>query len=67
MSDLTMGIIETRFAEMIWQREPVTTGELTQLCSQELGCTLWPGRTRPGAQSRHVQKTAFWQLQLYFA
>ena len=37
MSDLTMGLIETRFAELIWAREPITTGELTALCQKELG------------------------------
>ena len=28
MGDLTMGAIETRFAEIIWQREPVSSTEL---------------------------------------
>ncbi len=37
MPELTMGIIETRFAEMIWEREPISTGELTKLSEKELG------------------------------
>ena len=37
MADLTMGLIETRFAELVWAREPITTGELTALCAEELG------------------------------
>ncbi len=37
MSDLTMGLIETRFAELIWAREPITTGELAALAQKELG------------------------------
>ena len=37
MSDLTMGLIETRFAELIWSREPISTGELTALAQRELG------------------------------
>ena len=37
MPDLTMGMIETRFAEMIWQREPISTSELTKLSEKELG------------------------------
>ena len=36
MSELTMGAIESRFAEMIWQREPVTSPELVKLAAQEL-------------------------------
>ena len=37
MSELTMGTIESRFAEMIWQREPVSSSELVKLAAQELG------------------------------
>ena len=37
MADLRMGLIETRFAEIIWDREPVTTGELAALTKAELG------------------------------
>ena len=37
MADLRMGLIETRFAELIWEREPITTGALAALCKAELG------------------------------
>lgn len=37
MSDLTMGAIESRFAEIIWQREPISSTELVKLALQELG------------------------------
>ena len=37
MADLRMGLIETRFAELIWAREPITTGELAALSKGELG------------------------------
>ena len=37
MPELTMGIIETRFAEMIWEREPISAAELTKLSEKELG------------------------------
>ena len=36
MGDKTMGAVEARFADMIWQREPVSSGELVRLCEQEL-------------------------------
>ena len=36
MGDLTMGAIESRFAEMIWEREPVGSTELVKLAQQEL-------------------------------
>lgn len=31
-----LGIVETRFAEIIWQHEPLSSGELVKLCAQEL-------------------------------
>ncbi len=37
MSDLKLGVIESRFAELIWSREPLSSGELVKLCQQELG------------------------------
>ena len=36
MGDLTMGAIESRFAEMIWEREPVSSTELVKLAQKEL-------------------------------
>lgn len=36
MSELTMGAIESRFAEIIWQKEPVPSPELVKLAAQEL-------------------------------
>jgi len=35
MSELTMGAIESRFAEIIWQREPISSTELVKLALQE--------------------------------
>ena len=36
MGELTMGAIETRFAEIIWQREPVSSTDLVKLAATEL-------------------------------
>lgn len=35
--DEKLGVVETRFAEIIWANEPLSSGELVRLCSQELG------------------------------
>ena len=34
MSEYTMGAVEMRFAEIIWEHEPVSSGELVKLCEQ---------------------------------
>ena len=36
MDGYKLGAVETRFAELIWQHEPLTSGELVKLCEQEL-------------------------------
>ena len=36
MDDLKLGAVEARFADIIWQHEPLSSRELVELCSQEL-------------------------------
>ena len=36
MADLRMGVVETRFAEIIWENEPLSSGELVKLCAKQL-------------------------------
>jgi len=36
MDDLTLGAVETRFAELIWQHEPLASRALADLCAREL-------------------------------
>ena len=36
MDGYKLGVVETRFAELIWQHEPLTSGELVKLCEREL-------------------------------
>lgn len=35
MSDIRMGTAEARFADIIWEREPITSGELAQIGLKE--------------------------------
>ena len=37
MNDYQMGAIESRFADIIWENEPVSSGELAKLCKEKLG------------------------------
>ena len=36
MEEYRLGVVETRFAELIWANEPLTSGELVKLCAKEL-------------------------------
>ena len=37
MEDYSLGFVEGRFADLVWQNAPLTTGELIRLCEKELG------------------------------
>lgn len=36
MNEMKLGVVEAKFAELIWQNEPLTSGELVKLCENEL-------------------------------
>lgn len=36
MADMRLGVVETRFADLIWENEPISSGELVKLCEQKL-------------------------------
>lgn len=36
MGDLKLGAVESRFAEIIWENEPLTTNRLIKICADEL-------------------------------
>lgn len=36
MTDTNLGVVEARFADLIWQHEPIHSRELAQVCAQEL-------------------------------
>lgn len=37
MADLELGIIQERFADIVWDKEPVGSGELVKICETEFG------------------------------
>ena len=37
MDEIKLGIIEAKFADIIWHNEPIPSGELVKLCEEELG------------------------------
>lgn len=36
MDELKLGVVESRFADIIWANEPLSSGELVKLCQKEL-------------------------------
>ena len=36
MEELKLGTVESRFADIIWENEPISSGRLVKLCGQQL-------------------------------
>ena len=36
MDDLKLGAVESKFADIIWTHEPLSSGELVKICNKEL-------------------------------
>lgn len=54
--DYQMGALETKFAEIIWEREPVSSTELIRLAEAELG---WKKSTTYTVLKRLIDKGIF--------
>ena len=37
MEEMKLGVVESRFADIVWQNEPLGSGELVKICGKELG------------------------------
>ena len=37
MEELRLGTVEAQFADIIWEKEPVPSGELVKICEKKLG------------------------------
>ena len=53
MEEIKLAETEMRFAELVWDREPLTSGELVQLCARELN---WKKSTTYTVLRRVCQK-----------
>ena len=56
MKELQMGVIESRFADIIWQNEPVLTTELVKMSEESLG---WKKTTTYTVLKRLCEKGIF--------
>ena len=56
MNDYQMGVVESRFAEIIWQNEPISSSSLTKLSEEKLG---WKKSTTYTVLKRLCKKGIF--------
>lgn len=56
MEEYSLGTIEGRFADIIWEKEPISMNELIKICEQEFG---WKRTTTYTVLKRLRQKGIF--------
>lgn len=56
MSELHMGVAESRFADIIWEHEPIATTVIVQICEKEL---QWKKTTTYTVLKRLCEKGIF--------
>ncbi len=56
MEDYKLGAVETRFAKLLWDNEPIASGELVKLCENELS---WKKSTTYTMLRRLCQRKIF--------
>ncbi|ACV61120.1 transcriptional repressor, CopY family [Desulfofarcimen acetoxidans DSM 771] len=56
MLDYRLGAMETKFAELMWHSEPISSGDLVKLCEKELG---WKKSTTYTMLRRLCQRNIF--------
>lgn len=76
MMDYKLGVMETKFAELIWDHETISSGDLVKLCEKELEwkksttytmlrrlCQRKIFQNKDGIVSSVLSKEAFYALQ----
>ena len=56
MEEYTLGVIESKFADIVWANAPISTGNLIKLCEQELG---WKRTTTYTVLKKFIERGIF--------
>ena len=56
MSEMQMGVVEGHFADIVWQREPISTSDLVKICESEFN---WKKTTTYTVLKRLCEKGIF--------
>ena len=76
MPDIQLGVVESRFADMIWENEPVTSGDIVKMAEASLGwkksttftvlrrlCEKGLFRNEKGTVTSVISKQDFYSMQ----
>ena len=60
MSDMKLGVVESQFADIIWENEPLSSGELVRLCKERLS---WKKSTTYTVLKKLCEKGIFQNME----
>ena len=73
---MKLGVVEMKFAELVWENEPISSGELVKLCEKELNwkkpttytvlrklCERGIFQNRDGAVTSQISRAEFAAIQ----
>lgn len=76
MADIQLGIVESRFADMIWESEPISSGDIVKMAESTLGwkksttftvlrrlCEKGLFRNEKGTVTSVISKQDFYSMQ----
>ena len=76
MNDMKLGLVESKFADIVWQNEPLSSRTLVELCQQELEwkksttytvlkklCDRGIFRNQDGTVTSLISKETFYAMQ----
>lgn len=76
MEDMKLGVVESKFADIIWRDEPLSSGELVKICERELNwkkpttytvlrklCERGIFKNENGAVSSLISREEFYAMQ----
>lgn len=76
MADIQLGVVESRFADMIWENEPVSSGDVVKMAEANLGwkksttftvlrrlCEKGLFRNEKGTVTSVISKQDFYSMQ----
>lgn len=60
MNEMKLGVVESQFADIIWENEPLSSGELVKLCNERLG---WKKSTTYTVLKKLCEKGIFQNIE----
>ena len=76
MADIQLGVVESRFADVIWENEPIASGDVVKMAEQSLGwkksttftvlrrlCEKGLFRNEKGTVTSIISKQDFYSMQ----